>query len=106
MNVLATWFQINQWRVIQLIVENAYSRDEITYDNSNNNDDIISHDNTVSHDDICSKGTFHFLSREKCVKELQNFRVAFLNKLSNIEQNLKRNLKKKEHDEKYERHPN
>ena len=78
MNVLATWFQINQWRVIQLIVENTYSRDEITYDNSNNNDDIISHDNFMSHDDTCVLKEDFNSYQVKCIKELQNVKDVFL----------------------------
>ena len=31
----------------------------------------------------------------KCIKELQNVKDAFLKKLSDIEQNLKKNLRKK-----------
>ena len=38
------------------------------------------------------------------IKELQNFKDAFLKKLSDFEHNLERNFKeKKEYDEKYER---
>ena len=38
----------------------------------------------------------------KCIIGHQYVKDAFLKKLSNTEQNLERNLKKKEYDEKYE----
>ena len=37
------------------------------------------------------------------IKELQNFKDAFLKKLSDFEHNLERNFKEKKYDDKYER---
>ena len=76
-------------------------KDEINHDDSNN-DDTISHDNTISHDDTCVLKEDFNSYQVKCIKELQNVKDAFLKKLSDIEQNLEKNLEKKEYDEKYE----
>ena len=76
--------------------------DSNNHDDSNNNDDTISHDNTVSHDDTCVLKEDFNSYQVKCIKELQNVKDAFLNKLSDIEQNLEKNLEKKEYAEKYE----
>ena len=73
------------------------------HDDSNNNDDTISHDNTVSHDDTCVLKEDFNSYQVKCIKELHNVKEAFLKKLSDIKQNLEKNLEKKEYDEKYER---
>lgn len=77
-------------------------KDEIDHDDSSNNDNIISHVESVWK---CSKGRFQFL-QVKCLKVLQNVKVAFLKKLFDIEQYLERNLKKKEWNENYERRLN
>ena len=78
-------------------------KDEINHDDSNNNDDTISHDNTISHvDNRVLKEDFSPY-QVKYIKELQNVKDGFLKKLSNIEKNLVRNLKKKEYYAKYER---
>ena len=70
-------------------------KDEINYNDSNNNDDTISHNNSINHYDI-------FILKEdlnsyqiKCMKDLQNAKDSFLKKLSNIEQNLEIHFKKK-----------
>ena len=70
-------------------------KNEINLAGSNNNDDIISHDNTISHDDTCTlKDDFNFY-QVKCIKEPQNVKDTFLKKLYDIEQNLEKNLRKK-----------
>ena len=79
-------------------------KNEINLDDNNNNDDTTSHDNTISHDETYYALKEDFISYQiKCIKELQNVKDVFLKKLSDIEQNLKRNFKKKEYDEKYTR---
>ena len=78
-------------------------KNEINLADSNNNDDTISHDNTISHDDTCALKEDFNSYQVKCIKELQNVKDAFLKKPSDTEQNLKRNFKEKEYDEKYER---
>ena len=77
-------------------------KDEINHDHSNN-DDTISHDNTISHNDTCVLKENSNSYQVKCIKELQNVKDTFLKKLFDVEQNLEKNLEKKEHDEKYER---
>ena len=78
-------------------------KEETTYDDSNNNDDTISHDNTISNDDTCVLKEDFNSYQIKCIKELQSAKDVFLKKLSDIEQNLEKNLEKKEYDEKYAR---
>ena len=78
-------------------------KDEIDHDDSNNNDDNTSHDNTISHDDACVLKEDFNSYQVKCMKKLQNVKDAFLKKLSDISQNLEKNLDKKEYDERYER---
>ena len=73
--------------------------DSNNHDDSNNDDDTISHGNTVSHDDTCVPKEDFNSCQVKCIKELQNVKDAFLKKLSDIEQNLEKNLEKKEYDE-------
>ena len=70
-------------------------KDEINYDDCNNNDDTRIHDNNISHDDTCVLMEDFNSYQVKCIKELQNVKHAFLKKLSDIEQNLERNLKEK-----------
>ena len=78
-------------------------KDEIDHDDSNNNDHNTSHDNTISHDDACVLKEDFNSYQVKCMKKLQNVKDAFLKKLSDISQNLEKNLDKKEYDERYER---
>ena len=78
-------------------------KNETNLSDSNNNDDTISHDNTNSDDDTCALKEDFNSYQVKCIKELQNVKYAFLKKLSDIEQNLERNFKEKEYDEKYMR---
>ena len=69
-------------------------KNEINLDDNSNNDDTISPDNTISY--------FSYY-QVKCIKELQNFKDTFLEKLSDIEQNLEKRFKEKDYDKKYER---
>ena len=73
-------------------------KDEINHDDSNN-DDTISHDDTITHDDTCVLKEDFNSYQVKCINEFQNVKDAFLKKLSDIEQNLEKNLDKKEFDE-------
>ena len=78
-------------------------KDETTHDDSNDNDNNISHGNTISHDDTCVLMEDFNSNQTKCIKEVQNVKDAFLKNISHIEQNLGKNLEKKEYNEKYER---
>ena len=69
-------------------------KDEINHDDSNN-DDTISYDNTISHDDTCVLKEDFNSYQVKCIKELQNVKDAFLKKLSDVEQNLEKILRKR-----------
>ena len=71
-------------------------KDEIKHDDSNNNDGTISHYNTISHDDTCVLKEYFNSYQVKCIKELQNVKDAFLKKLSDVEQNLEKNLEKRD----------
>ena len=78
-------------------------KNEINLDDNSNNDDTISHDNTIIHyDNGALKDDFSYY-QVKCIKELQNVKDAFLEKLSDIEQNLEKRFKEKDYDKKYER---
>ena len=78
-------------------------KNEINLDDSSNNDDTISHDKTIIHNDSgVLKDDFSYY-QVKCIKELQNFKDTFLEKLSDIEQNLEKRFKEKDYDKKYER---
>ena len=68
-----------------------------------NKNDTISHDNAISHGNTCALKEDFNSYQVKCISELQNFKDTFPKKLSNIEQNLERNFKEKEYDQKYER---
>ena len=52
---------------------------------------------------MCTKGRFQFLPIKTHEKAPNCFKDVFLKKLSFIEENLEKIIKKKEHDEKYER---
>ena len=45
-------------------------KDEITRNDSNNNDDTVSHNNTISHDDNCVLKQDSSPYQVKCIKEL------------------------------------
>ena len=77
-------------------------KNEINLADSNKND-TISHDNAISHDNTCGLKEDFNSYQLKCVNELQNFKDTFPKKLSNIEQNLERNFKEREYNQKYER---
>lgn len=70
-------------------------KNESNHDDSTSNDDTISHGNTISHDNTCVVKEGFSSYHVKCMNEPQNVKNAFLKKLSDIEQNLGRNLKKK-----------
>ena len=78
-------------------------KEETIHDDSINNDDTISHDNTISYDDACILKENFNCYQIKCIKNLQSVNDTFLIKLSDMEQNLQKNLERKEFDEKYER---
>ena len=78
-------------------------RNEINLDDNSNNDDTISHDNTIIHYDNGALMDDFSYYQGKCIKELQNVKDAFLEKLSDIEQNLEKRFKEKDYDKKYER---
>ena len=78
-------------------------KEETIHDDSINKDDTISHDNTISYDDACILKANFNCYQIKCIKNLQSVNDTFLIKLSDMEQNLQKNLERKEFDEKYER---
>ena len=78
-------------------------KNEINLDDNSNNDDTISHDNTIIHYDNGALMDDFSYYQVKCIKELQNVKDAFLEKLSDIEQNLEKRFKEKDYDKKYER---
>ena len=78
-------------------------KEETAHDDSNNNDDTIIHGNTISHDDICVLKEDFNSYQAKCITKRQSVKDAFLKKLSDIEQNLEKNIEKKEFDDKYEK---
>ena len=94
-NVLVNLFQVNQCL--------SLPKDEINREDSNNNNNTVSPNNTISHEDTCVLKEDFNSYQVKYIKELQNVKDAFLKKLSDNEQNLERNLKKKEHGETYEK---
>ena len=70
-------------------------KEETAHDDSNNNDDTIIHGNTISHDDICVLKKDFNSYQAKCITERQSVKDAFLKKLSDIEQNLEKILRKR-----------
>ena len=78
-------------------------KEETIHDDSINKDDTISHYNTISYDDACILKANFNCYQIKFIKNLQSVNDTFLIKLSDMEQNLQKNLERKEFDEKYER---
>ena len=56
-------------------------KDEVNHDDSNNNDDTISHDKTISHDNACVLKKNFNSYQIKCIKVLENIKVALLKKI-------------------------